>query len=393
MSSRWSAVISQLAALLALASLAGCFGSGKPAGAGGEAAGGVAVEETPEAPEAGKSAGGEPASVPEAGKTVAEAPKPTAPAGDQEFGPAPPKVSELYRIRTEDLLEIGVMGEDDMTKRIKVGPDGRISYFQATELMAAGRTLGELKDEIRAQMTKLFKHPEVYVSLIDSAGLFVTITGQVAKPGTYKINNETRLTDIIAQAGGIPLGVSLGGRYADTSEVADLSRAYLLRGDRFEPVDFAKLFGERDVVDPKEIVANNVRLVAHDRIFIPSAIKLDNKIYVLGQVRNPGLIQFSKEITFLEAIARAGDVPEAAWERKSFIIRGRLDKQPQIIEINSREVRTGKLSDVRLQAGDVVFVPKTPLAKAAEVSGQFGAVLGGMTAADNAYKREWGNKP
>jgi polysaccharide export outer membrane protein len=373
-----SALLSKLLAVLVLPALVGCLGMGKKPAPKADAAKTVVVDPVKPAP----------APAVPAPKPVAE---PAQPPGDDRIGPALPKISELYRIRTDDMLEIGVWGEEDTKRSIRVGPDGRISYMMATELMVAGLTLGELKAAVHDQLKDLYKRPVVYVSLLDSAGLFVTVTGQVGHPGIYKITNETKLIDVVTQAGGIPLGASRYGLGVADTEIADLSRSYLLRGERFEPVDFTKLFGNKEEVDPRELVANNVKLRPNDHVYIASAIKLDNKIYVLGMVGSPGLIQFSKDITFLEAIARSGDIPGTGWERKSFIIRGRLTN-PQIIEVNARKIRVGEEKDFYLKAGDVVFVPKTPLTKAAEVLGQMSAVISGMNSADSAYKNEWFKK-
>jgi len=299
---------------------------------------------------------------------------------DRKFGPPLPRRAEKYRLRTGDDIEVGVWGEE-MTKRLTVGPDGRISYFLATEVMASRRTLSELRGEIREILKKHFKKPEVFVSLIESAGNFVAVTGVVKTPGTYKINNETRLIAAIAMAGGVPLGSSRYG--ADFAEVADFSQAFVIRGDKFLDVDFEVLFGGRRDNDPRRIAANNVLLEANDRIYIPPAVKLENKVFVIGAVRVPKVINFSKSISFLEALTRAGDVPNSAWERKSFIIRGRMNN-PKIIPVNARDVRTAKRPDIRLHPGDVIFVPKTPLAKVTEVIRQLDTIFTGVTHAEAA---------
>jgi len=301
---------------------------------------------------------------------------------DMEIGPEPPRIADVYRIRTGDALEVGVWGENDMTKRITVGPDGRISYFLATEVLASGRTLKELKSHLRQRLKKHYKDPEVFVSLVSSAGNFVSVTGIIKKPGIYKISNESRLVDIIAQAGGIPLGSTQFGQ--GITEVADLSQAFVLRGSRFVNVDFEKLF-RRKPATAREIAMNNILLQPNDRIYVPSAVQLDNKVFIVGAVRAPRMIRYSKDITFLEALVRAGDVPEQAWERKSFIVRGRMNN-PKIIPVNSRLVRQGRIADIRLQAGDVIFMPKTPLAKTVEVIRQLDSIFGGMTSAERASK-------
>ncbi len=304
---------------------------------------------------------------------------------DREIGPALPRTAKVYRLRNGDVVEIGVWGED-MTKKVTVGPDGRISYYKATEVMAAKRTLKELQAAITTELAKDFKKEfikdSVFISLVNSAGNFVSVTGIITHPGTYKINNETRLVDVIAQAGGIPLGTSrFGERF---TEIADLSQSFVLRGDKFLDVDFEKLFGRKSA-GAREIAINNVLLEPNDRVYIASAISLDNKIFVVGAVRHPSVIRYSKSITFLEALITAGDVPEAAWERKSFIVRGRMN-QPRIIPINARDVRRGKVADITLQAGDVIFMPKTPLAKVAEVIGQMNVIFTGVNTAERTSK-------
>jgi polysaccharide export outer membrane protein len=301
---------------------------------------------------------------------------------DPDIGPLAPPVAQVYHIRTGDELEVGVWGEDDMTKHITVGPDGRISYFLATEILASGRTVKQLKTRLRQELKKQFKDPEVFVSLVNSAGNFVSVTGVVRRPGLYKISNESRLVDVIAQAGGIPLGTSRFGE--NFAEIADLTQSFVIRGHRFLDVDFEKLFG-RKRASAREIALNNVIVQPKDRVYIAPAIRMDNKVFVVGAVRAPRVVHFSGKISFLEAIVQAGDVPEAAWERKSFIVRGRMNK-PKIIPVNAREVRVGRIADIQLQAGDVVFVPKTPLAKTVEVIRQLDTIFSGITSAERASK-------
>ena len=81
--------------------------------------------------------------------------------GDEKVGPSIGRLPDRpYRLRNGDLLEIGVWGEDDMTRRLTVGPDGRISYYKATEIMAACRTLEALRETLKEELAKDFRNPE-----------------------------------------------------------------------------------------------------------------------------------------------------------------------------------------------------------------------------------------
>ena len=80
-------------------------------------------------------------------------------------------------------------------------------------------------------------------------------------------------------------------------------------------------------------------------------------------------MRYSQKITFLEAVAEAGGVKTSAWERRGFIVRGRLTA-PTVIPVSVRAVMMGAVRDVALEPGDIVLVPKTALAKFEEVTEQ-----------------------
>jgi len=279
--------------------------------------------------------------------------------------PEPPQGPEPYRVRTGDLLTISVLGEPDMTMTLPVGPDGRISYYIARDVVAAGRTFEELRAEITDKLREHFKDPQVTVSGHEYRGNTVAVLGLVSRPGEYIVRSDTRLLDVIAMAGGIAFNPYWSAVYSMGMDIADLRRAFLLRGDKFVDVDFEALFSR----DEAAVAANNVIVQAGDRIYIPSAATLENKVMVLGEVVSPKVVRYQRDVSFLEAIAEAGGVKESAWERRAFIVRGSL-RRPAVIPISLREVAMGAAPDVPLRSGDIVYVPKTALGKVDEIARQ-----------------------
>jgi polysaccharide export outer membrane protein len=93
------------------------------------------------------------------------------------------------------------------------------------------------------------------------------------------------------------------------------------------------------------------------------------RIYVLGQVVNPGAQVYSGRDTVLGAIALAGSPNPMAWVERIQVIRPSYSKnvKPKIFEFNyDREAAHGDASkDVLLQEGDIIYVPPTILAAAA----------------------------
>jgi protein involved in polysaccharide export with SLBB domain len=290
-------------------------------------------------------------------------------------------VSNTYIIQRGDRLEIGVWGEDDMTKRLTVGTDGKISYFMARNMQAAGKTPRELARSLLSSVKKYFGPPQFWVRLIDTAGDFVSISGAIDCPGLQPIDIHTRLLTVLRRAQVSCVRPKCPRR---TGERPDWSQAFVLRGTKFLDVDLEKLLGAKGAT-PREIAVNDVLLQPSDRIYVPTLIKSGNKVYVVGATRQPRLIRYSKEITYLEALITSGDAPEAAWKRKSFIIRGKM-KHPQIIPVNARLVRTGKLPDIALKPGDTVFIPRMPIKKTSEVIRQLDVIYRQVARAEAAWK-------
>ncbi|MBN1808949.1 MAG: SLBB domain-containing protein [Planctomycetes bacterium] len=289
-----------------------------------------------------------------------------------QFGPEPPKVSPPYRLKPGDVLEINIFGEDDALKQVTVGPDGRISYLSATDIRVADRTFEEVRRVLAAELSHDYIDPRVTITGSRYSGNTVTVTGVVRTPGRYEIQDGMKLLDVIAAAGGIASAAysAGGGVTYDMRSIADLKRAVLLRGKQVVPVDFTALIDGR----PQDIISNNVAVRAGDTVYIPSGASLENKVFVLGMVRYPQVVRFSGSISFVEAVAEAGGVPVGAWERRAFIVRGRLSS-PTILPVNLRDVLTGSIPDLKLSPGDIVFVPKTPLKKLDEVVSQIVPVV------------------
>jgi polysaccharide export outer membrane protein len=113
---------------------------------------------------------------------------------------------------------------------------------------------------------------------------------------------------------------------------------------------------------PEALSKNLQEALAH-YIKIPKVsviVKLVNssKVYVLGQVKNPGAFPLQGDMTILQAIAQAGGFTD--WAKKGGVILLRKTKEgDQRIVVNLRKIIKGSkgVEDVRLQAGDRINVP------------------------------------
>lgn len=89
------------------------------------------------------------------------------------------------------------------------------------------------------------------------------------------------------------------------------------------------------------------------------------KVYVGGEVNLPGLIPYSGKLTSLQAIFQAGGFKITAKLKNIVILRNQGTEEPLFMTINLKEdlKKHTQHNDILLQPYDVVFVPKTSIAK------------------------------
>ena len=108
-----------------------------------------------------------------------------------------------YVIGPDDLLQISFWGEKDLITDVVVRPDGRISLPLLNDVEAAGLTPDELRERLRVAARQFVAEPAptVVIKQINSRRVF--ITGNVDKPGTYPLNGDLTILQLIAMAGGL----------------------------------------------------------------------------------------------------------------------------------------------------------------------------------------------
>jgi len=107
-----------------------------------------------------------------------------------------------YRLGPEDLVEVFVWKEPDLTTTVAVRPDGRISLPLTNELQASGQTVTELQGEITKRLARFIANPVVNVMVKEVKSPKISVLGEVKKPDVYKMLQKLSVLDAIALAGG-----------------------------------------------------------------------------------------------------------------------------------------------------------------------------------------------
>lgn len=124
-------------------------------------------------------------------------------AGDLPRPAAPaPEAFGDFRLGPEDVIEVFVWKEPDLSTTVVVRPDGKISLPLANELDASGKTAAQLQEEITQKLHRFLEQPVVNVMVKQINSLKISVLGEVRKPDVYKIKNRVTVLDAIAMAGG-----------------------------------------------------------------------------------------------------------------------------------------------------------------------------------------------
>jgi polysaccharide export outer membrane protein len=123
-----------------------------------------------------------------------------APAGtpDGQLAADPSK----YVIRPNDVLEIFVWKEPDLSRKSVVRPDGRISFPLLQDLDAAGLTPEQLKKVIEDQLKDYINSTNVTVMVDSVTGYVIYVVGKVQRPGAVTADKPITVLQALTLAGG-----------------------------------------------------------------------------------------------------------------------------------------------------------------------------------------------
>jgi polysaccharide export outer membrane protein len=261
---------------------------------------------------------------------------------------------ERFTLGAGDVLNLSLFeAPETERKEVPVGPDGKISFLQAQEIVAAGLTIDELRAKLDESLAKFYQNPRTIITPANFISKKYYVLGAVANKGVYTFDRPLTVIEAIARAGGLETGLS----DLRTVELADLSRSFLARGGNRVQVDFEKLFQHGDL-------SQNVALEPGDYLFFANASL--NEIYVLGEVADPGVLRFAPNPTVVRAIAARGGYSTKAFKRRVLVVRGSLTN-PELHVVDTAAVLAGKEPDFKLQPRDIVYVSTNPWVLAVEV--------------------------
>ena len=163
-----------------------------------------------------------------------------------------------YRIGPGDVLDIFVWRNPEISTKVPVRPDGKISTPLVEDMVAVGKTPSELARDMEAVLATYIKSPSVNVIVSEFKGTFaeqIRVVGQAANPQAIPYREGMTLLDVMIAVGGL-------------GEFAAGNRAKLVRNENGRAVEYRIRLS--DLLNDGDI-SQNVVVRPGDVLIIPEA--------------------------------------------------------------------------------------------------------------------------
>jgi len=158
-----------------------------------------------------------------------------------------------YKIGEQDVLNITIWKEPQLSGSVVVRPDGKISLPLVDEVSAAGLTPLELQNVLVEKYRPYLTVPQVSVSAKEINSRKVYVIGQVAREGSFRINSNSTVLEILAEAGGL-------------KDYANRKKIYVMRSVQGKQVRYPFNY---EAVIRGEHYEENIVLQPGDKVVVP----------------------------------------------------------------------------------------------------------------------------
>jgi len=269
--------------------------------------------------------------------------------------PVEPDDAFDYRVGPGDVLSIVVAGLVERGGAAEVGgaevkgnnavwgfrvySSGKVTLPLVGGVEVAGLSVEQVQQKLIKVYSDYIRQPVVSVEILQFKSQPIYLLGEFNQPGLYYLDRASSLLHGVSLGGGLKLKANLRG-------------ARVIRDRQLVAVDLYQLLNHNDH-------QQNIRLKPGDTVYVPNAD--DQKVYVLGAVRNPGEVKLvNGQLNLIQAMSVAGITGPYDHE-KIRLIRTLSPTRGQLMVVDMGRMMDGQEMPLQLQDGDIVYVPKTKL--------------------------------
>jgi polysaccharide export outer membrane protein len=242
----------------------------------------------------------------------AQAPRPQPP---PQLPPQPPQSRSVskYIVGPNDVVSITFFNDTELSGKFPVQADGSITFKHIGRVVVGGQAVQAVEKEMTEKLGRLYKNPQVAVSVDQFRSQQVFVWGAVRQPGALQFQGQMTLIEALSKVGDI------------TDKAGDEVLVARANSEPFR-VSLQQLRAQPQV--------HNIQLRSDDTISVAEA----ERLYVSGFVARPGEYVYRPGMTVRQAIALAGGVTEKGSERRIEIHRTNPDGTDQKLKADLQDL-------------------------------------------------------
>lgn len=254
-----------------------------------------------------------------------------------------PKDLAALRIEPGDLLSINVYEAPEFTSSYRVDQEGNLTIPLCGKVNVRGLSMSEAAARLEAAFKdgQVLMQPQVNVDVQQYAGQYVTVIGEVGSPGRINLIVPVKLSEILAEAGGV---TAMAGARIKIRHGSDVAASE-------EEISYSRSQFNREV--------DAIMVRPGDSVTVPRT----GIVYVLGAVNRPGgyLMQEDGKLNVAQALALSGGTVMQANTGGLRVIRRNADGTVLDFPLSYDGIAKGSQTPLALQAQDIVYVPMSKL--------------------------------
>lgn len=271
-------------------------------------------------------------------------------------GSRPACAQEAQTLDAGAKIHVTVAGEPDVSGDYTIDTAGNIQMLYVNQVKVGGLTTAQAATKLASKqyLGKYYKNPQVVVTLLNAGGITVEVTGAVTSQGPRQVRTDTRLNDVLQQAGPTldaqldKVQVTHGGPGQDHPQ---------------DTVNYLAFLNSQDA-------AGNPVLQNNDVIYVPRKESVQIQVTVRGEVAKP-IIRASvpSKTTVYDAIQAAGGLTTNA-DRTGIVVQHANTTEQIAFDYNAalREPDSAAVNP-QLLDGDIVIVRAAATANVYNITG------------------------
>ncbi|MDM8556738.1 SLBB domain-containing protein [Desulfococcaceae bacterium HSG7] len=330
-------------------------------------------------------------------------------------------VASNYVVDEGDVLTIKVYEHEDLNTIVRVSGEGNISLPLIGEVNVINLTLHQIAQKITMLLADGYVvTPQVTVDINKFRIKKVTLLGKVNSPGLYELHKKTTFLELISKAQGLTgdagnKAIIKRKAFGDEKEktiIIDLKRLiesgdtsqnilikngdnifipttafYYITGEIKQPnkynytekitvfqaitqaggftekVSLSRIKITREIKARKQVLTDvslDEDVLPNDIINVQSVVlaKNEEKVTLLGKIRNPGIYVLEEKTTFLEIISQAGGLRDDSGAKAIIKRKSGSGGKEKILTINLKHlIEEGNTSqNILIKEGDYIYI-------------------------------------